>query len=245
MSQINIPFRVSGKLKDQLDRESRFRKMPRNRLLVKAVEAYLSGETTTPEDERNYDANQVDPLLLRMFSDDKGFDILDWVTDEPGRGETAMNINARVRAGTVRIIDTILAHPNCPYTTKSDFIRDAVLTTAYVAAKGRLHDDRVAEFARRERILAQVVMEQGRFRMIEALLNEIEASVKAGGSEAGNFSESKAIHGYKQVCRILREEIPQELDPHAMGLVRWLRKTIGSAELELLDEKYDDIKKRL
>ncbi len=181
----------------------------------------------------------VDPILQRMFADDSQFDILEWVSDEPGRGEQTFQIGARVRGSTLRIIEAILNNPNCPYSTKSDFLRDAILTTAYVATRGRLHDERAAEFARRERafLKEQAIMERNRSQRM--FLQEVVAAIAdTRNTSVGDFSAEQAAFSYESVARAVEGEYLHKYPGWTVAIMNECRKYMTDEDKERLDAEF-------
>jgi hypothetical protein len=181
----------------------------------------------------------VDPILLSLFGDDRHFDIMEWVSDEPGRGEQTFQIGARVRGSTLRIIDAILANSNCPYTTRSDFLRDAILTTAYVASRGRLKDERAAEFARRERAFLKEISIMERNRSQRMFLLEVLSAVEdMRKTSVGDYSSEQAAFSYESVARAVEENWLHKYPGFTVAIMRECRKHMNDADIIRLDAEF-------
>lgn len=206
-------LRLDLSLRDDLYAAAQFRRQPVNQLVCDALRAYLSGETMSD----NQSGLTVDPALLRMFSDDSRYDIREWTSLNTGKGETSKPIGTRIPSGLSRIVDIMLAHPACPLTTRSDFVADAVMTTLYVAARARLGDEEIVEFARQERKLARTITAQERFRSIQTLLRDLQIDLDNMDRRA---NPEVAGHVYKQVGTLLADNVPKELSPLAISIAR-------------------------
>lgn len=245
--QINVRLPIS--LADSLAEVAKFAGLAQNTFIQKAIENEIRRRrqedneiaSTMIVNDGHAEVIQPDPMLLRAFSDDKGFNIMEWVTDEAAKGEQTFNVGARIRGGTLRIIDTILAHPNCPYSTRSDFLRDALLTTAYIASKGRLFDERSAEFARRERAFLKEVAILERNRAQRQMLVEVTAALEdARRSEVGDFEYEQAKFNYETLARTIREHILPAYPDWTLALLRLTRSKMRDRDIQMLDLEFPE-----
>ncbi len=236
--QINL--RVPIKLGDKIAEAARFEQVSQNKFIENAIIRELDRLRDYDDVDRHFsiiteheghvEETPVDPMLMRMFADDRNFSILEWVTDEPGKAEQTMNVGARVRAGTVRIIDTIVNNPNCPYSTRSDFLRDAILTTAYVATRGRLHDERAARFAAQERQFVKTVAIVERNRAQRLVIEEIMASIDQMRSIGGDeVMQEHAAWVYETGARLVR-------DGGILTYPKWLNGVLNASRTHLKRE---------
>lgn len=239
VSQLNT--RIPKKLKEDITQRAKFSNTSVNRLVQQVLEDYVSGDLVHRDDivdEEFSDDPDIDSWLTRMFKDDKRFDILEWITDEPGRGESSFNVSVRVRSGTYRMMETIISDPNCPHVTVSDFLRDAILTVCYIAMRGRLQDQEGTEWAIRERAVAKTASKIQRHTAIEQMLKEVESMIDpTKGTTLGNFHEDHAREGYERVADLIVADVPNNLENYAWALLRKLRSLLRDEDRAMLDEK--------
>lgn len=241
MSTSQLNLRVSPDEKDEWTERARWDRQTLSHWIRETCNAVARGELV-PASECGEDGPQSPlPFLERVFADDHRFNILEWIVDEPGTGETTITVGAKVRATTLQIIERILMDPRCPYTTKSDYIRDAVLTLAYVIAKGRFYDEEAAEWAARQRAYAKAQQLQGLRVSQEAFLNQERAFIEAPGADRAE----RSFDAFTRVAKLIEKEDFEGLRNEADALARTMLANVDEAGKVKLKERFPEVVERL
>lgn len=204
------------------------------------VEAFLAGDLVPAEDCES--GGITDPTLARLFSDDRTFNILEWITDEPGKGETSITIGAKVRGATLQMMEEVLRDPRCPYNSRSDLLRDAILTTLYIIFKGRFGDDEAAEWAARERARAKAIQVQESRNAIVMHLREMRTYVDE--ATAATRLE-RALDTFDRLAKLIDKDVTAAVSLEAEELARHFWGQLDDEGREKMRNRYPGVVKEI
>lgn len=200
-------------------------------------------EACDPDHQVVVDGVPLPPEVARLFSDDRNFNLLEWVTDVPGQGETTITLGAKVRASTVQMVERILMDSRCPYSTKSDYLKDAILCLAYIIAKGRFLDEEVSEWAAQQRAYAKAQQILGLRISQQGYLSEMRAFLDGRG--VGDLGE-RAVDVFTRMSRLLRKKGNFEgMTKEAWDLTRRAYSLCRADDKVALKEEFSDIIERM
>lgn len=238
---VQLNFRLSPKERDDIVEAARFSGRTMSAFLREAALGAATGKLVPVNDCEGVDDPVLDPMLARLFSDHRDFNILEWITDEPGKGEQTMMVGAKVRGSTVAMVDRIVQDPRCPYATRSELLRDVLLTGAYVIVKGRFRDDEAAEFAAQERARGKATRVHETRVALAILLKEFRAYV----DDPNGQKAERALDKFVALCKLIEKDVTLPVAGEAMVLARYLWGHVTEADRPGLKERFPDIAREM